>query len=98
MFPSGLSGGKTDQNLVSAFSCLAIRGKMGHGYESKPKQKSGGGGAGAAGRIEGRAGADRQHDAGATQGRRAQGGASTVVKNVKKAIECCCLCKSGLAC
>ncbi len=59
------------------------------GNESKTKQKSGGGGTGAAGWIEGRAGADSQHDAGATQGCRPQGGASAVVKKAAKALECC---------
>lgn len=51
-----------------------------HGLQKEKCKESGGGGAGAAGRIEGRAGADGQHDAGATQGRRAQSGAGSVVK------------------
>jgi hypothetical protein len=58
---------------------MVVRAKLGHGRICKTKEESGGGGAGAAGRIEGRAGTDGQHDASATQGCREQGGASTVV-------------------
>ena len=54
----------------------------GHGKKCDIQKESGGGGTGAAGRIERRTGADGQHDAGATQGRRAQSCASTVVKKV----------------
>jgi len=52
-----------------------------HGKQ-KTKQESGGGSAGAVGRIEGRSSADGQHDTGATQGRGAQSGAGTMDKKV----------------
>jgi len=52
------------------------------GHGNQIQKESGGGGAGAAGRDEGRAGADGQHDAGATQGRGAQSGSGSLVKKV----------------
>lgn len=58
-----------------------------HGKQ-KTKQESGGGGAGAVGRFEGRAGADGQHDGGATQGRSPQGGAGAVVVKGAENLEC----------
>ena len=52
------------------------------GMATKSKQNPAAVALGRLGRIEGRAGADGQHDAGATQDCRPQGGASAMVKKV----------------
>ena len=63
--------------------------ELAHGYAIKSGEKSGSCGIGPVGRTEGRAGKDGQHDAGTTQGRSAQSGASTVVKKNKKTMNRC---------
>ena len=83
-------GGKSSWNIIpDPLIQPSIRrqavSSCGHGNQIK--KEPGGGGAGAAGRIEGRAGTDGQHDAGATQGRGAQGGSGPLVKKTEKGLE-----------
>ena len=70
----------------SSFCSYSLAG-LNHGNEIK--KKSGGGGAGAAGRVEGRQGAGGENDTGATQGQRLQSGTGAMVKKVEKSLRFC---------
>ena len=67
-------------NYFQAFVVWRFIASCGHGNQIQ--KESGGGGSGAAGRVEGRAGAGGKDDVGATQGRRPQGGGGPLVKKV----------------
>ncbi len=56
----------------------------GHGKCCEDEKESGGGGAGAAGRLEGRSRADKEHDTGATQGGGTKRGIGALVKKIQK--------------
>jgi hypothetical protein len=78
---------RTESFSKFEFFCIFLHDIFEHGNEIQ--KESGGGGVGAAGRIEGRASTGGENDAGATQGGGPQSGAGAVVKKEEKGLNYC---------